>query len=281
MLKLQRKRGTKGEVKDRSQQACQIQPQGKSKIYTYLKDKEKLKVTYSPLSGKRRMGSCFPLTASCSAGRSSVYRGPRSGRLGLAGRLEFGRTFLDWCKDIYHFNLLFPTWRIDTCVPIPSLILLIPFKDGGLVLFPGICQHGLGRQEQPRIRRDNHIEPLRRNERETTTTCQLLLKRGYYGLLVSMHSRGAKALPLRVRNCDCTEALPPKIKSSMSQKSSNRSRGLHKKGKVIRNVLIQPKLPSYSVGRIMDKPDTFVGQIGQPSSFGGRKISNSYLIKIG
>ena len=166
-------------------------------------------------------------------------------------------------------------------MPIPSLLLLIPFKDGGPVLFPGICQHGLGRQEQPRIRRDNHTEPLRSNERETATTCQLLLKRGHYSLSVSMHNRGAKALPLQVRNCDCTEALPPKIKSGMSQKRSNRSGGLHEKGKVIRNVLIQPKLPSYSVGRIMDKPDTFVGQIGQPSSVGGRKISNSYLIKIG
>ena len=55
----------------------------------------KLKVTYFLLSGKRRTGSCLPLTASCSAGMSSVYRWPRSGRLGLVGRFEFGRTFLD------------------------------------------------------------------------------------------------------------------------------------------------------------------------------------------
>ena len=118
---------------------------GKVKRYTYLKDKAKLKVMYLSLGGKCRMGSCLPLTASCSVGRSSVYGWPRSGRLGLAGRFEFGRTFLDWCRDIYHFNLLFPTWRIDTYVPIPSLLLLIPFKDGEPVLFPGICQHGLGR----------------------------------------------------------------------------------------------------------------------------------------
>ena len=145
MLRLQRKRGTRDGVKERSQQACQIQPQGKSKRYTYLKDKAKLKVTHPPLSGKRSIGSCLPLIASCTAGRSSVCGWPRSGRLGLAGRFEFGRTFLDWCRDIYHFNLLFPTWRIDTYVPIPSLLLLIPFKDGEPVLFPGICQHGLGR----------------------------------------------------------------------------------------------------------------------------------------
>ena len=133
-------------------------------------------MTYFLLSGKRRMGSCLPLTALCPIGRSSFYGWSRSGRLGPAGRLEFGRTFLDWCMDIYHFNLLFPTWRIDTCVPIPSLLLLILFKDGEPVLFPSICQHGLGRQEQLRIRRDNHTEPLKRNERETVTTSQLLLK---------------------------------------------------------------------------------------------------------
>ena len=139
MLRLQMRRGTRDRVKERSQQACQIQPQGKSKRYTYLKDKAKLKVMYPPLSGKCRMESCLPLTASCCAGRSSFYGWPRSGRLGLAGRFEFGRTFLDWCRDIYHFNLFFPTWRIDACVPIPSLLLLILFKDGGPVLFPSIC----------------------------------------------------------------------------------------------------------------------------------------------
>ena len=73
-----------------------------------MKDKVKLKVTYPSLSGKCRMGSCLPFTASCSASRSSVYGWSRSGRLRLAGRLKFGRTFLDWCRDIYDFNLLFP-----------------------------------------------------------------------------------------------------------------------------------------------------------------------------
>ena len=196
---------------------------------------------YPPLSGKCRMGSCLPLTASCSAGRSSFYGWPRSGRLGLVGRLKFGRTFLDWCRDIYYFNLSFPIWRINTCMPIPSFLLLIPFKDGESILFPGICQHGLGRQEQSRVRRDNHTKSLRRNKRETATTYQLLLKRGHYGLSISMHSRGAKVLSQRARNYDCTKTLSPKIKNGMSQKRSNRSRGLHKKGKVIRNVLIQPK----------------------------------------
>ena len=101
MLRLQRKRGIKDAVKERSQQTCQIQPQGKSKGYAHWKDKAKLKVTYPPLSGKCRMGSCLPLTALCSAGRSRLYRWPRSGRLGLvgrlglAGRLKFDRTFLD------------------------------------------------------------------------------------------------------------------------------------------------------------------------------------------
>ena len=84
-------------------------------------------------------------------------------------------------------------------MPILSFLLLIPFKDSGPVLFPGICQHGLGR-----------------NERETATTYQLLLKQGHYGLPISMHSRGVKALPQRARNYDCTKALPPKIKSGMS-----------------------------------------------------------------
>ena len=145
MLRLQRKRGTKDAVKERSQQACQFQPQGKSKGYAHWKDKAKLKVTYPLLSGKCRMGSCLPLTASCFAGKSSFYRWPRSGRLGLVGRLKFDRTFLDWHKDIYDFNLLFSTWRINTCMPIPSFLPLIPFKDGRPVLFLGICQHGLGR----------------------------------------------------------------------------------------------------------------------------------------
>ena len=144
--------------------------------------RQKLKVTYSPLSGKCRMGSCLPLTASCSVGKSSFYRWPRSGRLRLAsrfrlaGRLKFDRTFLDWCGDIYDFNLLLPTWRINTCMLIPSFLLLIPFKDGGSRLFVGIRQHGLGRQEQSRVRQDNHTKSLRRNERETATTYQLLLK---------------------------------------------------------------------------------------------------------
>ena len=75
------------------------------------------------------------------------------------------------------------------------------------------------------------------------------------------------------------KCLPLKIKSRMSQKRSYRSGGIHEKGKVVRNVLIQPKLPSYSVGRIMDKPNTLIGQIGRPSSIGGRQISDSYLIK--
>ena len=95
MLRLQRKRRIRDGVKERSQQACQFQPQGKSKGYAHWKDKAKLKVTYPPLSGKCRMGSCLPFTVSCSAGRSSFYRWPRSGRFGLADRLKFDRTFLD------------------------------------------------------------------------------------------------------------------------------------------------------------------------------------------
>ena len=99
------------------------------------------------------MRSCLSLTATCPAGRSSFYRWSRSGRLGLvgrlrlAGRLKFDRTFLVWREDIYDFNLLLPTWRINTCMPIPSFLLLILFKDGGPGLFVGIRQHGLGRQE--------------------------------------------------------------------------------------------------------------------------------------
>ena len=148
---------------------------------------------YPGLNGKCRMGSCLPFTASCSVGRSSFYIWPRSGKLGLVGRLKFDRTFLDWHRDIYDFNLLFPNWRINTCMLIPSFLLLIPLKDGRPVLFLGICQHRLGRQEKSRVRRDNHTKSLRRNERETVTTYQLLLKRGHYGLPVSMHSRSAKA----------------------------------------------------------------------------------------
>ena len=102
MLRLQRKRGTRDEVKERSQQVCQFQPQIKLKGYAHWKDKAKLKITYPPLSGKCRMGSFLPLTASCSAGRSSFYRWLRSGRLRLtgrlglaAGKLKFDKTFLD------------------------------------------------------------------------------------------------------------------------------------------------------------------------------------------
>ena len=139
MLILQRKRGTRDGVKERSQQACQFQPQGKSKGYTYLKDKAKLKVTYPPLSGKCRMGSCLPLAALCSAGRGTICRWPWSSRLGLTSRLKLSRTFLAWCGNVCHFNFLLPTWRIFTSVPIPPFFLLISFKDGRRVLFPGIC----------------------------------------------------------------------------------------------------------------------------------------------
>ena len=109
MLRLQRKRRIRDRVKERSQQACQFQPQGKSKGYAHWKDKVKLKVTYPLLSGKCRMGSCLPFIVSCSTGRSSFYRWPSSGRFGLADRLKFDRTFLDWHRDIYDFNLLFLT----------------------------------------------------------------------------------------------------------------------------------------------------------------------------
>ena len=123
-----------------------------------MEGQSKVKSNVLLLSGKCRMGSFLPFTTSCSAGRSSFYRWPRSGRLrlasklGLASGLKFDRTFLDWRKDIYDFNLLLPTWRINTCMPIPSFLLLIPFKDGGPGLFIGICQHGFGRQEQSRVR---------------------------------------------------------------------------------------------------------------------------------
>ena len=57
------------------------------------------------------------------------------------------------------------------------------------------CYHLITLKEtgKQRLRRDNHTKSLRRNERGTATTYQLLLKRGYYGLPVSMHSRSAKA----------------------------------------------------------------------------------------
>ena len=98
-----------------------------------------LEVTYSPLSSKCRMRSHLSLASSCSAGRGSTCRWPWSSRLGLTSRLKLSRTFLAWCENVCHFNFLLPTWRIFTSVPIPPFFLLISFKDGRRVLFPGIC----------------------------------------------------------------------------------------------------------------------------------------------
>ena len=77
-----------------------------------------------------------------------------------------------------------------------------------------------------------------------------------------------------------SKALAPKFKSSGLQKGLDKSGGLHKKRNGIRNVLIQSKLSSYSVSRIMNEPNAFIGQVRQPSSIGSRQISNPCLIKI-
>ena len=100
--------------------------------------KEKiLKVIYLPLGN--RMRSYLSLSASCSASRGSICRWPRSSKLGLTGRLKPSRTLLTRCGNVYHFNLLLPTWRIFTSMPVPPFFLLVPFKDGRWVLFLGIC----------------------------------------------------------------------------------------------------------------------------------------------
>ena len=75
--------------------------------------------------------------------------------------------------------------------------------------------------------------------------------------------------------------LAPKFKNNGLQKGSNRSGGFHKKRNGIRNVLIQSKLSSYSIGRIMNKLDAFIGQVRQPSGIGGCQISDPCLIKTG
>ena len=100
------------------------------------KSKSILDVTYSSLSS--RMRSCLSFTASCFASKGSICRWSRSSRLGLTSRLKLGRTFLTRCRNVCHFNLLLPIWRIFTSVPIPPFFLFVPFEDGRWVLFLGI-----------------------------------------------------------------------------------------------------------------------------------------------
>ena len=100
-------------------------------------EKEKiLKVTYPSLGS--RMRSCLSLAALCFASRGSICRWPWSSRLGLIGRLKPSGTLLTQHRNVYHFNIFLPTWRIFTSVPVPPFFLLVPFKDGRWVLFPGI-----------------------------------------------------------------------------------------------------------------------------------------------
>ena len=72
-------------------------------------NKAKLDVTYSSFSSKHKMRGCLSLTALCPVGRGSICRWPWSSRFGLACRLKLSRTFLNWYRNICHFNSLFPT----------------------------------------------------------------------------------------------------------------------------------------------------------------------------
>ena len=66
----------------------------------------------------------------------------------------------------------------------------------------------------------------------------------------------------------------------MLQEQSDGSRRLHKKRKIVKNVLIKPKLSSHSVGRIMHKLKALVSQIRQPPSIGGCQVSDPCLLEI-
>ena len=72
----------------------------------------------------------------------------------------------------------------------------------------------------------------------------------------------------------------PKLKGTMSQEWPNRSGRLHNSRKIIKNILIQPKLPPHSISRIMYKPNPLIGQIRQPPSIGGCQVSNTPFIEI-
>ena len=98
-----------------------------------------LKMTYPPLSGKRKMRSCLAFVASSLTSKGSICRRPRSNKLGLTSRLRLGWTFLTRCRNICYCNFFLPTERIIASMPIPPFVLLIPLKDGWPVLFPGIC----------------------------------------------------------------------------------------------------------------------------------------------
>ena len=84
-----------------------------------------------------------------------------------------------------------------------------------------------------------------------------------------MHLSSAKALSLGTQNSDCYEVLTPKLKGIMAQERVNRSNGFQDGSKVIEYVMIERKLPPYSIGRIMNIVDGLISQIRQPPSISG------------
>ena len=105
----------------------------------YVKDKVELEITYSSLSGKRRVKGSLSLTALCPARRGSIYRWLRGSKLGLAFRLKLGRTLLTRCRNVRHFHFLLPIRRIITGMPRPPSTLLTPLKNDRPILLLGIC----------------------------------------------------------------------------------------------------------------------------------------------
>ena len=123
------------------------------------------------------------------------------------------------------------------------------------------------------------MKALKRDKGKPMATQQLLAKRGHHNLSIPMHLSNAKALSLRTRNGDYYEVPDPKLKGTRAQERPDRSSRLQDSSEVIEYVLIKPKLPPHSIGRIMNIADALISQIRQPPSIDGCQVCNPPLIR--
>ena len=101
------------------------------RLRNFVKKKGKRgEITYPPFSGRSGVRSSFPFATTSPASQRSTCKRQWCGRLGLAGRLGFGRRFLTRYREIDYLNFFLLTRGIVASVPEPSFLLCVPFKDG-------------------------------------------------------------------------------------------------------------------------------------------------------
>ena len=102
------------------------------KLRSFVKKKKKKEgeITYPPFSGRYGVRSSFSFATTSSASQRSTCRRQWCGKFGFAGKLGFGRRFLDRCGDVYYSYSFLPTRGIVTSMPEPSFLLCVPFKNG-------------------------------------------------------------------------------------------------------------------------------------------------------